>query len=388
MELRIFNRDLEPLGIVDEADTVIWQPSYWDKGSYEDVKILAPITDNNNALLLAGNIVVRHGETAEYSDSEGEWRRAMQITYRYITKDENGTEQVEAQGCFLKKWLSKRVIPKQMVLADTNQNIINTIIKENCGELAGDMRKFERFTMLEQQDLGGSTVEYSCEFGADAEAEIYDRALAGKLGFDILVNERARKYGFWLYKGSDLTAENTQGNTPCIFSRDFDNVNEQEYTESIENMKNTAYVTGAASGEEEQPQIEVWKEEEAAGFDRDELFIEATDISRSVQNEEGETEEIPLEQYLQLMATKAEGELEQYGKIVNFVSTINASQNLKYKQDFNVGDVVTSIEKRWGIKIDARITKITQTSQNGQESIEVTFGDSLPSLIEQIQKVR
>lgn len=153
-------------------------------------------------------------------------------------------------------------------------------------------------------------------------------------------------------------------------------------------MKNTAYVTGAASGEEEQPQIEVWKEEEAAGLDRDELFIEATDISRSVQNEAGETEEIPLEQYLQLMATKADGELEQYGKIVNFVSTINASQNLKYKQDFNVGDVVTSIEKRWGIKIDARITKITQTSQNGQESIEVTFGDSLPSLIEQIQKVR
>ena len=37
-----------------------------------------------------------------------------------------------------------------------------------------------------------------------------------------------------------------QGNTPCIFSRDFDNVNEQEYTASIENCGNFIYVQGAA----------------------------------------------------------------------------------------------------------------------------------------------
>jgi len=88
------------------------------------------------------------------------------------------------------------------------------------------------------------------------------------------------------------------------------------------------------------------------------------------------------------MVTKANGELETYGEVINFVSTINVSKNLQYKRDFTVGDVVTSIEKRWGVKIDARVTKITQTSQNGQETIEVTFGDSLPSLIEKIKKVR
>lgn len=388
MELRIFNKDLEPLGIIDETVSVIWQPSYWNKGEYGDVKILAPITSNNSTLLTEGNIIVRHGETSEYSDGTGEWRRAAQITYRYIAKDENGAEQIEVQGCFLKKWLSKRVLIARVVTTDTNQNIINKIVNENYGQQASTARQFERFQMLTQEDLGGSSIEYSAEFGASAEQEIYSRALAGKLGYDILVNERARQYGFWLYKGKDLTASNTQGNTPCIFSRDFDNVSEQEYTQSIENMKNTAYVTGAAADDGTQPQIEVWKEEESVGLDRDELFIEATDISRTAENDAGETEEIPIEQYLELMATKANGELETYGEIVNFVSTINVSKNLKYKRDFNVGDIVTSIERRWNIKIDARITQINQTSQNGQETIEVTFGDSLPSLIEQIQKVR
>lgn len=389
MELRIFNRDLEPLGIVDEVISVIWQPSYWDKGDYGDVKILAPITYNNTILLVKSNIIVQHGESAEYIDERGDWRRAMQITYRFISKDVNGAEQIEVQGCFLKKWLSKRVLIDKLVLADTNQNIINTIILQNYLEPDNVVRRFERFTMLLQDDLGGSSVEYSAGFGASAEDEIYNRALVGKLGFDILVNERAKLYGFWLYKGKDLTATNAQGNTPCIFSRDFDNVNEQEYTESIESMKNIAYVIGAADENDVQPQIEVWKDGEAAGIDRDELFIEATDIGRTTQDETGQDIAIGLDQYLQLMATKADGELENYGEKISFVSTINASQNLQYKRDFNVGDVVTSIEKRWGIKIDARITKISQTSQNGQDILEVTFGESLPTLTEKIkQKVR
>lgn len=387
MELRIYNRDLEPLGIVDEAISVIWQPSYWDKGDYGDVKILAPITENNTALLVKGNIIVRHGESAEFSDVSGEWRRAMQITYRYISKDIDGAEQIEVQGCFLKKWLAKRVLTDALMLTDTNQNIINKLVNDNYIRPVDIARTFERFSILQQGNYGGTSVEYKAEFGASVEDEIYNRALVGKLGFDILVNERAKLYGFWLYKGNDLTATNTQGNTPCIFSRDFDNVNEQEYTESIESMKNTAYVQGAADANDNQPQIEVWKDgEAAAGLDRDELFVEATDISRKTKDAQGQEQEIPLAQYLELMATKANGELETYGERISFVSTINTSQNLKYKRDFKVGDIVTSIEKRWGIKIDARITKVNQTSQNGQDTLEVTFGESLPTLIEKIKQ--
>ena len=40
----------------------------------------------------------------------GVWRRAAQITYVHITKDENGLEQLEAQGYMLSWWLNKRCI--------------------------------------------------------------------------------------------------------------------------------------------------------------------------------------------------------------------------------------------------------------------------------------
>jgi len=387
MEIRVFDKEIMPLGIVDEMDTLIWQSTYWQQGEYGDVKILAPITDNNNKLLVTGNIIVNHSDSPELSTDAGEWRRGAQITYKTITKDEKGTEQIEVQATLLKKWLSKRVVESQVVTAATNQSIINRLIAENCGSGAAIERQFPQFEILAQEDLGGTIIDYSNDAYIDLGLEIHNRAAAGKLGYDILINERSAMYGFYLYKGRDFTASNTAGNTPCIFSRDFDNVNEQEYTESIENCKNVIYVEGAADSDNTRYTVEV-KKEESSGYDREEVYVEASDISWTAKTDEGEEITIDLDTYLKLLATRGDTELDSYGIAINFVSTINTTSNLKYKRDFKVGDIITCIEKKWGIKIDARIISVTQTYQNEKTTIEVTFGDSLPTLIEQIRKVR
>lgn len=388
MELRVYNTALEPLGIVDEAISVIWQPTYWQQGSYDDCKILAPVTSNNNGLLVKGNIVVLHGEAAEYSDDTyGEWRRAMQITYRYITKDENGTEQIETQGCFLKKWLSKRVLYSAELITATNQDIINKLVKSNIGASAEPARQFERFIMLEQDNLDGSSVSYTTEYGASLDEAIYDRALSGKLGYDILVNERNALYGFWLYKGQDMSADNTAGNTPCVFSRDFDNITEQDYTESIENMKNVCLCSSAADENDKVYYIEV-DNDKKTGIDRDEFYADMSSISWNVTDESGTEKTLSYSEYAELMTTDANDQLDDYGETISFESTINTSKNLQYKADFTVGDIVTTIEKNWGIRIDARITQISETWQDGKHTLCVTFGDSLPTLLDKIKKVR
>ncbi len=387
MELRVFTKDLQPLGIVDELITTMWQPTYWQQGSYDDCKLLAPVTSNNNGLLVKGNIVVLHGEAAEYTDANGEWRRAMQITYRHITKDENDTEQIEIQGCFLKKWLAKRVLIVNQITTNTNQNIINELVRENIGSDAESARQFDNFSILQQDDLGGDNVEYKKVYGTSLDEAVYERALSGKLGYDILVNERNMLFGFWLYKGNDMSSDNTDGNTPCIFSRDFDNVTEQDYTESIENMKNVCYCTSAAD-ENDVIYTQEIDNENKTGIDRDEFYEDMSTISWTVKDAQGVESTITLEQYLELMATEANAQLDDYGEVMTFESTINTSKNLQYKSDFNVGDIVTTIERNWGIRIDARITKIGETWQNGKHTLEVTFGESMPTLLDKIKKVR
>lgn len=384
MELRVFDETIEPLGAIDELASLLWHTKYFDVGTFS---LLAPITENNSRLLVEGNIITKHDGKKEVRTADGGvWRRAAQITYVHITKDENGLEQIEAQGFMLSRWLSKRCISPQIVATATNQSLINTMVKNNCGSGASAKRRFPQFTILEQETIAGSSVEYANEVYADLGLEVKARAQDGKLGYDILINEREKKYGFYLYKGKDLTAKNNEGNTPCIFSRDFDNVNEQEYTASIENCKNFIYVQGAADDAGHQPVVTVDKEG-ATGLALEEVFCDATDIARKYQS--GETEvTIPLETYLLMLSTRGGAELESYGKNINFVSTINTNSNLKFKSDFDLGDRITCKEEKWGIQIDARITETTETYQKGEETIEATFGDSLPTLVDQIRKVR
>ena len=94
MELRVFDKTVQPLGAIDELPSLIWHTKYFDVGTFS---LLAPITDNNSRLLVEGNLITKHDGKKEVKTADGGvWRRAAQITYVHITKDENGLEHLSA----------------------------------------------------------------------------------------------------------------------------------------------------------------------------------------------------------------------------------------------------------------------------------------------------
>lgn len=383
IELRVYDTELAPLGVIDEMESLLWNPTYWGEGTKGDIKLLVPMTENNKKLLVKDNILVLHDGNPDYRDETGNWRRAAQIKYRRITRNRQGAEQIEVQGSFLKKWLSKRIILNKIVMLGTEQEKINRIVTENHGSGAGERRQIPRLTILAQQNLGGSSTEYANEDLIDAGKEVYNRALAGKLGYDILVNENTKEYGFYLYKGKDLTSGNTQGNNYVVFSSELDNMSEPEYTESNEGKKNVLYVTGAANESGKIPLIEI--DQGGTGLDRDEMYINMSSISRTYQENEVQVT-IPEEEYIKLLQAAGADSLEDYGETMAFTAIIDVCGNMKYGTDFNLGDRVTCIEKKWGIKTDVRITAVSLAYQSGTKEVEATLGESLPTLIQQIQK--
>lgn len=384
MEIRVFDMQLEPLGIADEIGSLVWTSRYFDFGEFT---MVAPVTELNNAILKEGNIIVKHDERNEIKDASGAvWRRGAQITYKHITKDIYGAEQMELKGYMIGSWLRNRCINPKISMDGTNQEIINRMVMQNCGIDADFARRFERFDMISQEDFGGSSVSYANESYINLGDEVKARAQAGKLGYEILVNERTRRYGFYLYKGTDLTSGNNDGNTPCIFSREFENVRSQEYTSSIENRGTYMYVQGAADENGVRPYVEIWDMEER-GLNLYEVYCDASDISR--QYKVGDVEKTYTDaEYKNMLKSRGEAELATYGDRISFSSEISTSSNLRYGEDFFLGDRVTCRENRWGIQIDARITEISEIYQKGMESIEATFGESMPTLIEKIRKVR
>ena len=211
------------------------------------------------------------------------------------------------------------------------------------------------------------------------------QAKAAKLGIRVLTNARTGKHTFSVYEGRDLTAGNTAGNAPCIFSQEFDNIVEQEYTNSVENLKTTAYVGGEEKEGVTRKVAEVGGS--ATGLSRDEVFINATDIVQEYENESGQTVTLTTAQYLALLSARGVEELEQYAETLAFGSKINTNANLKYGTDYDLGDRVTCINKRWNVRIDVRITEIAETYETSGEEIDITFGESLPALLTQIRQI-
>ena len=385
MDVRVFDKGLNALGVIDEMTSLIWTIRYFGVG---EVKMLAPMTENNRILLQDGNILIKHDSYIDYVDSEDNtWRRAVEVTYVRYAKDEKGQEQIEAQGSIISNWLNQRVITPQIQLTGTCQQIVNRLIEKNVGSEAAASRQFPQFVVLDQDDLGGSSTDYSNEDLKALGDEIRDVCQSGKIGYDILVCEKTKQYGFYLYVGKDLTSSNTDGNAPCVFSRDFDNVREQEYEDDVSNYKNYAYVRGAADSENVQEVVTVDRAS-ASGLSLREVLIDATDIQRSAENSSGEQQDIPVETYRAMLVTRGNTDLDSMVENYTFNSSINVMSNLRYKEDFDLGDRVTCIERKWGITINSRITEITQTFESGKTLIEAVFGESAPTLLDKIKKVR
>lgn len=372
MELYVYSSEMELQGIVEKIASLIWTRRYWSCGEF---KLLVPFTEEHSRMLVKNNIIMKRGDD-----------EAAQIRYVSITKNSQGLEEIEVQGKFLIAWIGKRIIKKQIITNDTTQNILYRIVRENVTNPADTARKIQDVSIAtDDEDTESGVIDYTSEQYTNAQLAAETAAKAAKLGIRMRTDARTGAHVFSVYEGRDLTAGNTAGNAPCIFSQEFDNIVEQEYTNSVENLKTTAFVGGEEKEGVARKVAEVGGS--AAGLAREEVFINATDIVQEYEDDDGTQVSLTDTEYLALLSARGAEELEQYAETLSFGSKINTFANLIYRTDYDLGDRVTCVNKRWGIRIDVRITEIAETYQNNVEEIDITFGESLPALLTQIRQI-
>lgn len=372
MELYVYSSEMELQGIVEKIASLIWTRRYWSCGEF---KLLVPFTEEHSRMLVKNNIIMKRGDD-----------EAAQIRYVSITKNSQGLEEIEVQGKFLIAWIGKRIIKKQIITKDTTQNILYRIVRENVTNPADTARKIPDVSIAtDDEDTESGVIDYTSEQYTNAQLAAETAAKAAKLGIRMRTDARTGAHVFSVYEGRDLTAGNTAGNAPCIFSQEFDNIVEQEYTNSVENLKTTAFVGGEEKEGVARKVAEVGGS--AAGLAREEVFINATDIVQEYEDDDGTQVSLTDTEYLALLSARGAEELEQYAETLSFGSKINTFANLIYRTDYDLGDRVTCVNKRWGIRIDVRITEIAETYQNNVEEIDITFGESLPALLTQIRQI-
>ena len=330
MELYVYSRDMTLQGIVEKISSLIWTRRYWSCGEF---KLLVPFTEDHARLLVKENIIIKRGG-----------KEAAEIRYIHITKNSQGMEEIEVQGKFLLSWIGKRILTTQIITKDTTQNILYAIVKQTCTN-AGAARNIPNFSIsTTDADTGSGQIDYTSEQYVNAQLAAETAAKAAKLGIRVLTNARTGKHTF-----------------------------------------STAYVGGEEKEGVTRKVAEVGGS--STGLSRDEVFINATDIVQEYENESGQTVTLTNAQYLALLSARGVEELEQYAETLAFGSKINTNANLKYGTDYDLGDRVTCINKRWNVRIDVRITEIAETYETSGEEIDITFGESLPALLTQIRQI-
>jgi hypothetical protein len=331
MDLYVLNEDLELLCLIDCYTSFILNRKYYECGEFE---LNCALTDANLELLVKKNIIYR-------KDDE----EVAIINYVEYSTDSDGQETIKVTGNFATIYLERRIAKGTTEYTDdTAENLIRTLIENNATDPTDTDRTIPNFYLGDDNSITTSA-DYTLD-NNNLLDDIENIAYTADLGFKTVFDTTAKTFTFEIYEGVDRTTSQST-NPRAIFCKEFENVLEQEYIDSLVDYKNYGYDSSDnESGD-------------TTGLDRYEIYTDDEDI---------------------------DDYLEDYEATQTFSCVINTNGNLVYKTDYDLGDEITFVSKKLGLTLDTRITEVQETYEEDGLSLDITFGDSAPTIIDVIKK--
>lgn len=364
MELKILDTEFNLIAVIDYFDSLIWTRQYYCGGTFS---LQLPATKETLEVIKTEHIVYKNDEDAGY------------IETIEISVDESGNEIIKCVGKFLTYYIKRRIIYGKETIVGNIETSLRKLVDKNCitCETSRVIPKLQLGTVKGLTEVIERQVKYENLY--DVISELCE---VNQVGFKIKLDVRNKKLIFGFYKGLDRTV-NQNINTRTIFSKDFENILNETYTESLNGYKNTAYILG-----KDNKKILVG---EANGLNRYETFVDCENTSsektETIYNSiSGEYEEtnvpLPAEEYNKLLKEEGLKKLNDCKEIKTFDANINlVSNSFIYKQDFDLGDLVTVKASNIGVVVNTRITEIEEVYEVGQIKINITFGNSILKLL-------
>ena len=363
MELYVFDRSLNFKGILDNFFSFRWVRRYYKSGEFELQCALTPVTLE---LLTRESIIYKKDDT-----------EAGYIEYRNLKQDDEGKEILILKGKFLTGYLNRRIIWGTEIINDTAENAMRRLVDHNCINPTDSNRIIDNLILGNLKSYT-ERVDYQVSYQNLSE-ELEKLSNISNLGHRINFDISNRKLIFDVYKGLDRSVDQTI-NPRAIFSKEFENILEQEYVDSLNNYRNVALVGGIGEGTLRRL-VTVGN---SIGLDRYEIFNDQKSLSNEVDGSAMSDDD-----YNKLLIEKGNEKLAETKEIQTFESKINDYSNLKYKTDFDLGDIVTCVSKKWNLILDTRVTEVEEVYEESGQQINVTFGYNIPTLIDKIkQKTR
>ena len=213
--------------------------------------------------------------------------------------------------------------------------------------------------------LGDALVTISKMFGEEANYPI---------GWNVAIKEDFSGFLFDCNYGTHKHIEQT-ALPPVVFSEEFGNIKTASYEYSIKEWRNFAFMIWKAEGQEAEQMLTIndLKHGQTISFNRKEIIL---DSSKKLSNE---------------VTLEGRSELNKRPHIETFTAEIINNENTMttYNKDWVVGDIVTiqskEIFKGLQISLNAMITGIEEIYDDGEYTINATFGEERLTFLQLIK---
>ncbi|PKM61431.1 MAG: hypothetical protein CVU99_03540 [Firmicutes bacterium HGW-Firmicutes-4] len=361
MDLYVADRSFNKLGTVNNRTSLRWVRRYRKIGEFE---VHCPATAQNIEKLQRGNVIIKPGDP-----------EAGYIKYRNLQENDEGKELLVIKGDFLTGYLNRRIIWGIEIINGLVEVAMRSLVNKNAIDPTDADRIISRLSLGDLMNYT-ETADFQTSY-QNLTDELERLSTLSNIGYRVRYDGPTKSMRFETYKGLDRSSGQSI-NPRCIFSKDYNNVEKQEFTESDGNYRNVCLVGGIGEGTDRK----FATVGSATDLDRYEVFNDQKSLSNVV-----DSITMADAEYQALLEGKGNETLAECKKICVFDSSIDVNANRKYKEDYDLGDIVTNINKKWGVKLDTRIEEIEEVYEDGNEKINVVFGDEAPTLIDKIKQL-
>lgn len=338
MDLYILNESRTPIAVIDAYKSLIWTKRYYTCGDFE--------------LYIPANKALVDILKPDYFITRDDDDSVMVIEKLQIQTDVEEGDFFIVSGRSLESILARRVITAQ------------TIIR-NMSPILGIKSLVDACTYGTRRAIPGLVVDTSF-----STTETLTMQITGDVLMDAISSICTRfGIGFKMtLSGTTMTLSFYRGNeTDVTFSPEFDNLINSTYTFDYTNYANFAHVAGEGEGKDRIGRgVNTIVE---SGLAHREVYIDARDISSN-------NGEISTSEYAQMLTERGLQKLEEEHSVTkSFEAEIEPNMTYHYKEDWNLGDIVT-VTNEYGATSNPRIIEIIESWDDTGYTVVPTF-DSL-----------
>lgn len=356
------NADFDVIGILDTAQSVIWHSVYYGVG---DFQIYIRLQDALQIVADARYITRPDNEEVGVIESI------------LIADDIENGKMITIKGRFAKSLLDRRII-YNLSGTSNKATILKGNVETNVRSLVNSNAIASRsLGILELGAVAGIGKVIVNENGTAAQKQVshsnlldYTEAVLKEYGIASTVKLNGKKLQYTVYEGADRSADNTDGNQPIVFSKEYDNLLSSEYMHDTTREKNVALIGGEGEGIDRFCVLLGSQ----SGLERKEVFVDASSISKKYKDENDVEKTYTDAEYTAMLkvhglqATSAMTVTEDFNGAIDITNG-----NWKYNKDVFLGDIVTVQDNEIGVYKNVRLGEVTEYQDQDGYTVEAVY---------------